>query len=83
MITLQEKLGIIEDNLDCLTVKLNATRIQRDTEVNKVNFLESLVTAVKEAGGCVEVIKMDMTLQEMLDILAPNDILFYYGGKDR
>lgn len=54
-------------------------------EEDRIEMLESLLKAVEGAGGCYQrffegVVEEDMTVAELIDTLAQNNIRFVYLG---
>ena len=42
------------------------------------DFYQSLIDSTKACGGCVDWITPETTIKELADVLALNDVRFYY-----
>lgn len=69
---------IEKPNLEELIVA-HTEELKRKAKIEaELQFYKSLVTAVKEAGGCTDWITPETTLKELSDLLAVNNVRFYY-----
>ena len=65
-------------NLEVL-IKEHSKERERLLKLDKINdFYKSLVESTKACGGCTDWITPDTTVKELADVLALNDVRFYY-----
>ena len=65
-------------NLEVLIKEHTAER-ERLLKLDAINdFYKSLVDSTKACGGCVDWITPETTIKELADVLALNDVRFYY-----
>ena len=67
----------IQDEINILKENINEIEKQKA----KLDFYNSLIQAVKCAGGTEENITEDMTVKELADIFAINKVRFTYIGE--
>lgn len=65
-------------NLEVL-IKEHTAEIEKLSKLDAINdFYKSLIDSTKDCGGCTDWITPDTTVKELADLLAVNDIRFYY-----
>jgi hypothetical protein len=65
-------------NLEVLIKEHTAER-ERLLKLDAINdFYKSLIDSTKVCGGCTDWITPDTTIKELADVLAVNDVRFYY-----
>ena len=65
-------------NLEVL-IKEHMIERERLLKLDAINdFYKSLIDSTKACGGCTDWITPDTTVKELADLLAVNDIRFYY-----
>lgn len=65
-------------NLEVL-IKKHTEERERLLKLNAINdFYKSLVDSTIAAGGCADWITPETTIKELADVLAVNDVRFYY-----
>ena len=65
-------------NLEVL-IKKHAEERERLLKLDAINdFYKSLIDSTKASGGCTDWITPETTIKELADVLAANDVRFYY-----
>lgn len=65
-------------NLEVL-IKEHTTERERLLKIDAINdFYKSIIDSTKASGGCTDWITPDTTIKELADVLAVNDVRFYY-----
>ena len=65
-------------NLEVL-IKKHTEERERLSKLDAINdFYKSLIDSTKACGGCVDWITPETTIKELADVLAVNDVRFYY-----
>ena len=65
-------------NLEVL-IKEHMIEREKLSKLDAINdFYKSLIDSTKACGGCTDWITPDTTVKELADLLAVNDIRFYY-----
>lgn len=65
-------------NLEVL-IKEHSKEREKILKLDAINdFYKSLIDSTKACGGCTDWITPDTTVKELADLLAVNDIRFYY-----
>ena len=65
-------------NLEVL-IKEHSKEREKLLKLDAINdFYKSLIDSTKACGGCTDWITPDTTVKELADLLAVNDIRFYY-----
>lgn len=66
-------------NLEVL-IKEHSKERERLLKLDTINdFYKSLIESTKVCGGCTDWITPETTLGELADVLAVNDVRFYYN----
>ena len=65
-------------NLEVL-IKEHTVERERLLKLDAItDFYKSLIDSTKACGGCVDWITPETTIKELADVLAHNDVRFYY-----